>query len=96
LCARWEFPQTWESSEAKEEGYVRNIGANGCFVQSSRKVPVGTPILLNLQLSTGEWLPVMGLTQHRVKSGFGLRFVFTDGTEQGSVSEKLKAALKLS
>lgn len=92
--ARWEFPQAWwHDGKAKENGFVREIGAGGCLVQSKRKVPVGMAVKVEMQTPAGEWLSLVGVVKHFEKMGFGLRFARLDDSERESLIALLNELL---
>ena len=77
----------WESMSRTHEARVDDISLGGCFVNTYGKVELGERVDLQMQLPSGEWLPLSGcVASYQPGVGFGLSF--------DSLSEEESAALK--
>jgi hypothetical protein len=77
----------WESMSHTHEVRVDDVSLGGCFVNTYGKVELGEYVDLQIQLPSGEWLPVRGrVASYQPGVGFGLSF--------DSMNEKETATLK--
>jgi hypothetical protein len=77
----------WESLSSRHEARVDDVSLGGCFVNTYVQVDLGEYINLEIQLPSGEWLPVRGqVVSHQPGVGFGIAFT--------SLIAKRAAALK--
>jgi len=72
--ARGYFQAEWELPEGRDSGLVRDISTGGCYVQSGRRVAVGSPVRIVVQMPSGNWIKALGVVAHRAPAGFGVRF----------------------
>ena len=77
----------WESMSRTHEARVDDVSLGGCFVNTYGKVELGERVNLEMQLPSGEWLPLSGcVASYQPGVGFGLSF--------DSLTEEESAALK--
>jgi hypothetical protein len=77
----------WESMSRTHEARVDDISLGGCFVNTYGKVELGERVDLQIELPSGEWLPLSGcVASYQPGVGFGLSF--------DSLTEEESAALK--
>lgn len=77
----------WESMSRRHEARVDDVSLGGCFVNTYGKVELQEDVNLEIQLPSGEWLPLRGrVASYQPGVGFGISFT--------SLSEKETAALK--
>ena len=63
-------------------GQVTNIGLGGCFVDTIPRVNLDEVISLEVQLPSGDWLPLRGeVMGYRPGVGFRLNFTFLTDDE---------------
>jgi PilZ domain len=76
----------WESMSRRHEARVDDVSLGGCFVNTYGKVELHEQVNLEIQLPSGEWLPLRGqVASYQPGVGFGISF--------GSLSEKEVRAL---
>lgn len=65
------------------ETRIGDISLDGCFVDSMSRVEIGEMIGLEVELPSGEWLPLRGqVTSFQESVGFGMKFIkLTDHQE---------------
>ena len=69
------LPAKWEGMSGAYEARIEDISAKGCFVNTAGRVEVNQVISLQIELPSGEWLPVSGqVTTHQPGIGFGILF----------------------
>jgi len=69
-------------------GHVTNIGLGGCFVDTIPLVNLDEVISLEVQLPSGEWLPLRGEVRgYRPGVGFRLNFTFLTDDEVFALRE---------
>ncbi|HZI19239.1 MAG TPA: PilZ domain-containing protein [Pyrinomonadaceae bacterium] len=88
--ARGYFHAEWELPEGREAGFVRDISEGGCYVQSGRKVAVGSPIRIVVEMPSGRWIKALGVVAHRGPAGFGVRFRDVGETARGEIEAVLR------
>ena len=77
----------WESMSHTHEARVDDVSLGGCFVNTFGRVELNEAVNLEIQLPSGEWLPLRGrVASYQPGVGFGLSFT--------SMSEAEVAALK--
>jgi PilZ domain len=77
----------WESMSRTHEARVDDISLGGCFVNTFGRVEPDEMVNLQIQLPSGEWLPLQGqVASYHPGVGFGLAFT--------SLSEEEIAVLK--
>jgi hypothetical protein len=77
----------WESMSRRHEARIDDVSLGGCFVNTYAQVEPQEEVNLEIQLPSGEWLPLRGrVASYQPGVGFGIAFT--------SLSEKETAALK--
>ena len=77
----------WEGISGQQECRIGDLALGGCFVDSMSRVEIGELVSLEIELPSGEWLPLRGeVTTCQEAVGFGLQFT--------ALTETDKAALK--
>ena len=77
----------WESMSRTHEARVDDVSLGGCFVNTFGRVELNEAVNLEIQLPSGEWLPLRGrVASYQPGVGFGLSF--------SSLSEAEVAALE--
>lgn len=77
----------WESMSSAHEARVDDVSLGGCFVDTFGRVELNEAVNLEIQLPSGEWLPLQGhVASFQPGVGFGLAFT--------SLSEQQLAVLK--
>src|SRR5215218_9538612 len=77
----------WESVSRRHEARVDDVSLGGCFVNTYAQIELQEDVKLEIQLPSGEWLPLRGkVTSHQPGVGFGMSFT--------SLSKEETAALK--
>ena len=87
----------WESKSRKHEARVDDVSLGGCFVNTFGRVELNEAVNLEIQLPSGEWLPLQGqVASYQPGVGFGLSFTSLSEDEvavlkelMSSVEEKL-------
>ena len=71
----------WESMSRTHEARVDDVSLGGCFVNTFGRVEPNEMVNLQIQLPSGEWLPLQGqVASYQPGVGFGL--AFTSLTEE--------------
>jgi hypothetical protein len=71
----------WESMSRTHQARVDDVSLGGCFVNTFGRVEPNEIVNLELQLPSGEWLPLRGeVASYQPGVGFGL--AFTSLTEE--------------
>jgi hypothetical protein len=69
------LPARYDGLSGAVEARVDDISVSGCFINTPGQVNVDDPIKVEIQLSSGEWLPLPGrVTSHQPGIGFGVAF----------------------
>jgi hypothetical protein len=77
----------WESVSRRHEARVDDVSLGGCFVNTYAQIELQEDVKLEIQLPSGEWLPLRGkVTSRQPGVGFGMSFT--------SLSKEETAALK--
>jgi len=83
----------WESLSSRHEARVDDVSLGGCFVNTYAKVEIGEHIDLEIQLSSGEWLPLRGqVASYQPGVGFGMSFTSLTAKETVGLKELLRTA----
>ncbi|HYK20095.1 MAG TPA: PilZ domain-containing protein [Pyrinomonadaceae bacterium] len=65
----------WESMSRRHEARVDDISLGGCFVNTYGNAELGEPVDLEMELPSGEWLPLRGIVASSQPGvGFGMAF----------------------
>jgi hypothetical protein len=83
----------WESVSRKHEARVDDISLGGCFVNTYAQVELGEHIDLEIQLPSGEWLPLQGhVASYQPGVGFGMSFTSLTIKKAAGLRELLRTA----
>jgi Tfp pilus assembly protein PilZ len=84
----------WESMSRTHEARVDDVSMGGCFVNTFGHVEHGEEINLQIELPSGEWLPLQGrVASYQPGVGFGIAFSSLS-EEKGAILEELIATTK--
>lgn len=84
----------WESMSHTHEARVDDVSMGGCFVNTFGRVELDEEVNLQIQLPSGEWLPLHGrVASYQPGVGFGIAFTLL-GQEETKVLEELIATAK--
>ena len=65
----------WESMSRSHEARVDDVSLGGCFVNTLGRVEPNEAVNLEIQLPSGEWLPLQGhVASYQPGVGFGISF----------------------
>ena len=74
----------------RHEARVDDISLGGCFVNTYGKVELGEPVNLEMELPSGEWLPLRGtVASYQPGVGFGMSFTSVSKEEVAALRELL-------
>lgn len=83
----------WESLSSRHEARVDDVGLGGCFVNTYVQVELGEYINLEIQLPSGEWLPVRGqVVSYQPGVGFGMAFTSLTAKKAAGLKELMRTA----
>ena len=83
----------WESMSHTHEARVDDVSLGGCFVNTYGKVELGEHVDLQIQLPSGEWLPLRGrVASYQPGVGFGIAFDSLSEGESATLQELLLTA----
>src|SRR5215207_8604692 len=78
----------WESMSRTHEARVDDVSLGGCFVNTPGRVELNEAVNLEIQLPSGEWLPLRGLVaSYQPGVGFGLSFTSLSEDETARLRE---------
>ena len=77
------LPARYGGLSGAHEAKIEDISMGGCFVNARGQVATGETILLEIKMSSGEWLQLRGeVTSSQLGIGFGLVFSFLTDEEE--------------
>ena len=83
----------WESMSHRHEARVDDVSLGGCFVNTYGKVELHEPVNLEIQLPSGEWLPLRGeVASSQPGVGFGISFISLSEDETAALRELMLSA----
>jgi hypothetical protein len=83
----------WESMSRTHEARVDDVSMGGCFVNTFGHVEHGEEINLQIQLPSGEWLPLHGrVASYHPGVGFGIAFSSLNEDERAVLRELIVTA----
>src|SRR6185295_6218394 len=83
----------WESLSRRHEARVDDVSLGGCFVNTYAPVELGEYINLEIQLPSGEWLPVRGqVVSYQPGVGFGMAFTALTAKKAARMKELMRTA----
>jgi PilZ domain len=69
------LPAKWEGMSGDHQARIEDISAKGCFVNTAGRVEIDQVIGLEIELTSGKWLPLRGhVTSYQPGIGFGILF----------------------
>lgn len=84
----------WASMSGTHEARVDDVSLGGCFVDTVARVEPNEQINLEIQLPTGQWLPLRGyVASYQPGVGFGLSFTSLSESEVAAL-EQLMSSVK--
>jgi hypothetical protein len=83
----------WESMSRRHEARVDDVSLGGCFVNTYGKVELQEHVDLEIQLPSGEWLPLRGkVASYQPGVGFGISFSSLTAKETAALKELMLSA----
>jgi PilZ domain-containing protein len=83
----------WQSMSRAHEARVDDVSFGGCFVNTYGKVELGEHVELEIQLPSGEWLPLRGsVASYQPGVGFGMSFSSLTPAETSILNELILTA----
>lgn len=83
----------WESMSHTHEARVDDVSLGGCFVNTYGRVELGEQVNLEIQLPSGEWLPLRGqVASYQPGVGFGIAFTSLSRKETEVLNELIATA----
>ena len=83
----------WESMSRTHEARIDDVSLGGCFVNTFGRVELRETVNLQIQLPSGEWLPLRGeVASYQPGVGFGLAFTSLSEEEIEVVKELMLTA----
>ena len=80
----------WESLSGKHTARTTDISPGGCYIETIGQVTVGEQVGFEIQLPTGNWMPLLGEVVYRHPNlGFGLRFIGLTEQDQNVLTQTL-------
>jgi hypothetical protein len=83
----------WESMSRMHEARVDDVSLGGCFVNTFGRVEPNEVVNLQIQLPSGEWLPLRGkVASYQPGVGFGISFTSLSKNETDILKELILSA----
>lgn len=83
----------WKGVSRRHEARVDDVSLGGCFVNTYAQVELGEHIDLEIQLASGEWLPLRGhVASYHPGVGFGMSFTSLTAEETAGLKELMRTA----
>ena len=83
----------WESMSRTHEARVDDVSLGGCFVNTFGRVEPNEIVNLQIQLPSGEWMPLRGeVASYQPGVGFGLSFTSLSAEKVAVLKELLLTA----
>ena len=83
----------WASMSGTHEARVDDVSVGGCFVDTFARVEPNEEIDLEIQLPSGEWLPLRGhVASYQPGVGFGVSFTSLSESETTALEELMSSA----
>jgi hypothetical protein len=83
----------WESVSRRHEARVDDVSLGGCFVNTYAQVELQEDVNLEIQLPSGEWLPLRGkVASYQPGVGFGMSFTSLSEHEAAVLEELMLSA----
>jgi PilZ domain-containing protein len=69
------LPVKWDAMSGSHEARTEDISLSGCFIDTAARVELQEVVDLEVQLPSGDWLPISGtVASYQPSIGFGLLF----------------------
>ena len=82
------FVVKWHGASGGHEGWLEDLSANGCFVNTRGRADVGEVVSLLIQMPKGGWLPLRGKVKFfQELTGFSLSFAILDEKERETLKQ---------
>ena len=83
----------WESMSHTHEARVDDVSMGGCFVNTYAHVEPDEEVNLQIQLPSGDWLPLHGrVASYQPGVGFGIAFTSLRGEAAATLKELIATA----
>jgi hypothetical protein len=83
----------WESMSHTHEARVDDVSLGGCFVNTFGRVEPNEDVDLQIQLPSGQWLPLRGkVASYQPGVGFGISFTSLSKSETEALKELMLSA----
>jgi len=83
----------WASMSRTHEARVDDVSLGGCFVNTYGHVEPAEEINLQIQLPSGEWLPLRGrVASYQPGVGFGIAFTSLRAADRATLQELIATA----
>ena len=83
----------WESMSRTHEARVDDVSLGGCFVNTFGHVEPAEEVNLQIQLPSGEWLPLRGrVASYQPGVGFGIAFTSLRAADRAVLRELIATA----
>ena len=83
----------WKGVSRRHEARVDDVSLGGCFVNTYAQVELGEHIDLQIQLASGQWLPLRGhVASYQPGVGFGMSFTSLTAAETAGLEDLLRTA----
>lgn len=83
----------WESMSRTHEARVDDVSLGGCYVNTFGRVELNESVNLQIQLPSGEWLPLQGhVASYQPGVGFGVAFDLLSNEEVNVLQELIATA----
>jgi Tfp pilus assembly protein PilZ len=77
----------------RHEARIDDVSLGGCFVNTYGKVELHEDVNLEIQLPSGEWLPLRGkVASYQPGVGFGISFTLLSEEEAAGLKELMLSA----
>lgn len=83
----------WKSMSRRHEARVDDVSLGGCFVNTYGKVELHEDVNIEIELPSGEWLPLRGqVASYQPGVGFGMSFTSLTENETAALKELMLSA----
>ncbi len=83
----------WKSMSRRHEARVDDVSLGGCFVNTYGKVELHEDVNIEIELPSGEWLPLRGqVASYQPGVGIGMSFTSLTENETAALKELMLSA----
>jgi hypothetical protein len=83
----------WEGQSGRYSARISDISLGGCFIESLGQVTVDENISFEVQLPTGNWMPLTGTVVYQYSNiGFGVRYRELSELERNLLADVIEYA----